>query len=168
MPYSELLDVVAICGFAVLLTVAALSDVTTLRVPNVLCVAICLLYPLYVLNAASAGDWFWSVALAIIVFAVASVLFSLEFMGGGDVKLLAATALWAGPDHMLAFLVGVAAAGGLLALILLSPKARVLVDLWSVPDRRDEKGPAIANPLPYGVAIAFGGFVVAARLLEIW
>lgn len=165
MPFADLIDVVAICGFSVLLTVAALTDMTTLRVPNVLCVAICLLYPLYVLNAAAAGDWFWSLALAIIVFAVASVLFSLEFMGGGDVKLLAATALWAGPDHMLVYLVGVTVAGGVLALVVLHHRIKAVGELWHASDGKEGKD---ANSVPYGVAIAVGGFVVATRLLGIW
>ena len=34
LPITGILDVVAICGFAGLLAVAALTDVTTLRVPN--------------------------------------------------------------------------------------------------------------------------------------
>lgn len=168
MPFADVLDVVAICGFAVLLAVAALTDVTTLRVPNVLCAAIGLLYPLYVLNAASAGDWFWSLALAIIVFAVASVLFSFHMVGGGDVKLLAAIALWAGPDHMLEFLGSVAVAGGVLALILLSPLGRLLSAWWAPPNPSDDTEAVLASSMPYGVAIAFGGLVLAARLLGFW
>ena len=168
MPFADVLDVVAICGFAGLLAVAALTDMATLRIPSVLCVAICLLYPLYVLNAASAGDWFWSLALAIIVFSVASVLFSLEMVGGGDVKLLAATALWAGPDHMLEFLVGVAVAGGLLALLVLMHRRQRVAGLRTVTDPAQDSRAVMSSHLPYGVAIAIGGFIVASRLLGVW
>jgi prepilin peptidase CpaA len=168
MPFADVLDVVAVVGFAGLLAAAALTDLTTLRVPNVLCVAICLLYPLYVLNAASAGDWFWSLALAIIVFAVASVLFSFDMVGGGDVKLLAATALWAGPDHMWEFLAGVAFAVAGVGLIMLTPLRHWVSGRCSLSDRAEAGGPATAGHPPYGVAIAIGGLVVATRLLGVW
>ena len=93
------------------------------------------------------------------------MLFSFELVGGGDVKLLAATALWAGPDHMLVFLVGAAGAGGIVALVFLFRRIRVPGDLWSIPDRTDDPSAALATPMPYGIAIAFGGLIVAMRLL---
>jgi hypothetical protein len=35
-------------------------------------------------------------------------------------------------------------------------------------DPTDEGHTVMSSQLPYGVAIAAGGFVVAARLLEVW
>jgi prepilin peptidase CpaA len=65
-------------------------------------------------------------------------------LGGGDVKLLAASALWTGSAALLPFLTATALAGGLLAAVFL------------VFARRGGRRVA----LPYGVAIAAGGLLV--------
>ena len=66
---------------------------------------------------------------------------------------------------MLVFLVGAAGAGGIVALVFLFRRIRVPGDLWSIPDRTDDPSAALATPMPYGIAIAFGGLIVAMRLL---
>jgi prepilin peptidase CpaA len=66
-------------------------------------------------------------------------------MGGGDVKLLASTSVWAGPALVFPLLMVTALAGGLVAVGVLAARRR-------------------RSPLPYGVAIAAGGLVVAQRL----
>ena len=78
-------------------------------------------------------------------------------MGGGDAKLLAASALWLGYDHLMPFLVLVSLLGGVLALLILGyrrfvPMAAVVgtVPKWAA--RLHENGTGI----PYGIAIAGG------------
>ena len=66
-------------------------------------------------------------------------------MGGGDVKLAAALALWFSPGDTLQFLVLMSLAGGVLTLVV-----------WSCTALRKSEG---RPEVPYGVAIAFGGFV---------
>ena len=69
--------------------------------------------------------------------------FRLGILGGGDVKLLAAAALWLGAAALMPFLMATALAGGLLAVAFLA---------WALV-RRDRGRVA----LPYGIAIAAGG-----------
>jgi prepilin peptidase CpaA len=74
-------------------------------------------------------------------------------MGGGDVKLAAALALWFSPSSTLKCLVLMSLAGGVLTLVVM-----VLHRL-----KRREGRPEI----PYGVAIAFGGlFILTQRFLN--
>src|SRR5262245_49578439 len=106
---------------AILLVVAAAIDVRTFTISNGLNAAVALLAPLY---------W-WSIglplwpdaaiqgAVAAGVFLVLAVTFYLGMMGGGDVKLAAAIALWFSPFTTLKFLVIMSLAGGLLTLIVL-------------------------------------------------
>lgn len=86
---------------------------------------------------------------ALLVLAIGLVLFRLGLVGGGDVKLLAACALWF-PVGMGMVLFVTACAGGLFALGLLL-KARLKAKPVTV--------------MPYGVAIGVGGLVGLGNLL---
>ena len=139
----------ALSGAAIGLFVwAAISDIATRRIPNRL-VALLALVALARLGLElaegapalrAAGD----LALGLGVFAFGALLFRFGLFGGGDVKLLAAGALWMGAGSALPFLASTALAGGALALGLL---------LWIGLAGRGARRPT----LPYGVAIAAGG-----------
>ena len=123
----------------------------TFTISNRLNLAVALLAPLY---------W-WSVALPVWpgvavqialaggVFLLLALAFSAGLMGGGDVKLAAALALWFPPVSTLRFLIIMSIAGGLLTLAF-------LVVHWL---RKKEGRPEI----PYGVAIAIGGLAILAQ-----
>lgn len=81
--------------------------------------------------------------LALAVFVLFAGLFALGMMGGGDVKMLAALALWLPLDALLRTLIIMALAGGVLTLVLLVRHKL----------KKHEGQPEI----PYGVAIAFAG-----------
>ena len=140
---------------AVMLLVAAIIDMRTFTISNRLNLAVALLAPLY---------W-WSIGLpvwpdaaiqlgvAAAVFAVLAGAFYAGMMGGGDVKLAAALALWFSPASTFKFLVLMSIAGGVLTLMLI-----VLHRLAKKPGRPE---------IPYGVAIAFGGlWILAQRFLN--
>ena len=95
--------------------------------------------------------------IGLVCLAVCFGMFAAGWMGGGDAKLLAASALWIGPEGILAFGVLVAFFGGALALALLSARS-VLVPVtgFAATDRLLTKGTGV----PYGIAIAGAGFVV--------
>jgi prepilin peptidase CpaA len=88
------------------------------------------------------------------VFLVGVGLFSAGAFGGGDVKLLAVTTLWAGPTMVLPFLIVTALAGGLLSLTVLM-RAQLAGRSLHV---------AAKPNVPYGVAIAIGGIYVATGI----
>ena len=136
---------------ALLLGIAACTDIRSRTIPNALNAAVALLGPV----------WWWAnglapwpdvaiqLALFAAVLAVFTGLFAIGAMGGGDVKLLAALALWLPFDPLMDMLVLMAIGGGVLTLGML-----VLHRL-----RRAEGRPEI----PYGVAIAFATLWVCSQ-----
>ena len=136
---------------AIILVVAAIIDVRTFTISNRLNLTVACLAPLYWLSIALAP---WpgiaiQLAAGVTVFAVLAGAFYAGMMGGGDVKLAAALALWFPPLVTVKFLVWMSIAGGVLTLGLLVAH-RV---------RRRQGRPKI----PYGVAIAFGGLAILAQ-----
>ncbi|MEO5773388.1 MAG: prepilin peptidase [Sphingomicrobium sp.] len=135
----------------ILLVVAAIIDVRTFTIPNRLNLAVALLAPVYWV---SIGMHWWpdaavQVGVALAVFAVLALAFYFGMMGGGDVKLAAAIALWFAPAGTVRFLVLMSIAGGVLTVALLA--------LHKV--RKKEGRPEI----PYGVAIAFGALMILTQ-----
>ena len=136
---------------ALLLIVAAVIDMRTFTISNWLNAAVALLAPLYWL---SVGLDPWpgmaiQLGVAAAVFALFAITFFIGMMGGGDVKLAAALALWFAPADTLKFLVIMSLAGGVLTLVVLA---------W----HRFQKRPGRPE-IPYGVAIAFGGLAILAQ-----
>lgn len=136
---------------ALLLVVIAVIDVRTFTISNRLNLAIALLAPVYWL---AAGLPLWpgaaiQVAVAAGVFLLLAIPFYMGMMGGGDVKLAAALALWFPPVATLRFLVIMAIAGGVLTLAVL-----VVHRLRGRPGSPE---------VPYGVAIAFGALVILTQ-----
>jgi prepilin peptidase CpaA len=145
--FTELL----LIGLAALLVVAAVIDMRTFTISNRLNLAVALLAPIYWLSIALAP---WpgmaiQVGTAIGVFAIFAAAFYVGMMGGGDVKLAAALALWFPPALTLQFIVWMSLAGGILTLVVV---------LWHRMKRREGR-----PQIPYGVAIAFGGLVILAQ-----
>ena len=89
-------------------------------------------------------------AAAATVFVLLAGAFYAGMMGGGDVKLAAALALWFSPASTIKFLVLMSLAGGVLTL----------GRCWSGTALRRREG---RPEIPYGVAIAFGGLAILAQ-----
>lgn len=152
-------------GFIGLLAWVIVCDFTTLRIPNRLPLAIALLFAVHVAADPGGVDWLGGLLTALAVFVVAIVLFHFRVMGGGDVKLMAAVALWAGPGEILGFLLVTSLVGGLLAVIAVTPLRFVVAEaLESLGGGKTVKG-ALRGVVPYGIAIAAGGLAVAAAQL---
>jgi prepilin peptidase CpaA len=138
-------------ALATILVVAAVIDVRTFTISNRLNLAVALLAPLYWLSVALSP---WpgiavQVAAAATVFVLLAGAFYAGMMGGGDVKLAAALALWFSPFTTVRFLVLTSLAGGVLTLVVLTLHRA----------RQREGRPEI----PYGVAIAFGGLAILTQ-----
>lgn len=135
---------------AIALLVAAFTDLKSRRIANWLNGAIALAAPVFwwATGMALWPDVAMQLGLAVATFLALSILFALKAMGGGDVKLLTALALWIAPAHFLQLLVMMALAGGVLTLAFGG---------WHVIRRQKDK---IA--IPYGVAIAAAGLWVIA------
>lgn len=142
---------ILLAGLAALLILAAVIDVRTFTISNRLNLTVALLAPLYWLSI-SLSPWpgvAIQLGAATTVFVLLAGAFYAGMMGGGDVKLAAALALWFSPVSIIKFLVLMSLAGGVLTL--------VVVALHRAKQR--EGRPEI----PYGVAIAFGGLAILAQ-----
>ena len=159
--------------FGLLLVWAAVSDLQSFTIPNRVSLAICLLYPAHVIASPVPVDWLFAGGLALLVFAVGALAFARGWFGGGDVKLLTAATLWAGPTLFSALIFVIGIAGGVLALVaiaqpLVTPLLAQLRISW-IPELPVSGGtpgqPSMRSNIPYGVAIAAGGLFVAVQLL---
>ncbi len=147
---------------ALALVIAAGSDVRRYMIPDTCSLVLLGSFAVYALSGATQGAWPLHLAVAILVFLVGIGVFAAGLAGGGDVKLFAAIALWAGPDLLAGLMVVMSLVGGLLAMAVLS-RSWLLRRFSPVnADRRAEVSIA-QQPIAYGVAIAVGGFFVLAR-----
>lgn len=138
-----------LCALAIGLLIAAFTDLRRRKIDNWLNAAIALGAPLYwVASGMTLYDIGIQLAVALGTFIVLAGLFAIRAMGGGDVKLLTALALWIQPMWFLELIFVMAVAGGIVTIIFGS---------WHVA-RRNKNRIAI----PYGLAIAFAGLWVLA------
>ena len=137
-----------LAALAIALVFAACTDMYRRRIDNWLNAGIALGAPPF--WYASGLDLWPGVAaqlgVAALCFAICAGLFALRQMGGGDVKLLTALALWIEPEWFLRLVLFMALAGGLLTVIL---------GMWHIMRRRKDR-----LGIPYGVAISGAGLWV--------
>ena len=132
-------------ALAIALTVAAFTDIRRRQIDNWLNAAVAAGAPLFWWVT---GLTLWpgvalQLALAVVTFFVLAGLFALKAMGGGDVKLLTALALWMPALLFLKLLVIMAVAGGILTMAM---------SMWHIARRQKDK-----LKIPYGIAIATAG-----------
>lgn len=150
----------------VLLIFAALRDIVSRTIPDSIALLIAFTGAFArILDGPSALAI--SVGTASLLFVVLLITFYRGFIGGGDVKLMAALCIGLSPFDSYRFVIATAVSGGVLAVaylvLSLSPRGPrktrrtpllrriVAVESWRIRKR---------GPLPYGVAIAAGGAFV--------
>jgi prepilin peptidase CpaA len=139
---------------------AAASDLLTMTISNRLSLALATAFFVVALAIGMPLSEIGRHVLAsAVVLAVTFVFFARGWMGGGDAKLAAATALWLGFAHLLDYLLLAALLGGLLTLALLAvrryPLPAALARKPWIMRLHDIKG-----GIPYGIALAAAGLAV--------
>lgn len=143
-------------ALAIALLFAAFTDIRSRQISNRLNAAIALAAPVFWW---SSGLSLWpdvaiQLGIAVVAFAFFAGLFALRMMGGGDVKLLTALALWIEPNAFLQLLIIMALAGGALTVVM---------GAYHFVNQQKER-----LAIPYGVAIAFGAlWVLFPKLLAV-
>jgi len=160
MTISALAGTAAMLVFIFAMVYAGFTDLTTRKIRN--CVVLVLLIT-YVVSAPLAGlaayEIARSAAVALGVLLLGFALFALGWIGGGDTKLAAVTALWFGADHTAAYLIDTALLGSAFALAILLFRIVPLTDgvrsiSWIAS--LHSRGAA----MPYGVPMALAALVV--------
>ena len=136
---------------ACLLLAAAWTDWRSRTIPNGLNALIALLAPVWwwALGLSLWPDIAWQVGLALLAFAVFAGAFAAGLMGGGDVKMIGALALWLAPFALVRMLMIMALAGGVLTV--------AMVVAHKALGRRGQP------EIPYGLAIAAAGLLVVTN-----
>ena len=157
---SAFLANTALLSFAFFMLAAAWTDMARFTIPNWIPA---LMIVLWVAGAPLLGLGWADVGASLVTFAAVlafgMALWAPGWLGGGDVKLIAAGALWFGWPDALMFILFSAAAGGVLALVLVVLR-RLSPALPVSPDWIGRTALAQGAPAPYAVAIASGALIM--------
>ena len=163
MSASTIVNAVALV-FPAAMLYAGWRDVVSYEVPN--WVSICLVAA-FAAGAAFAGlamtTVAWHLAAGAAVLMVGWILFALGVLGGADVKMLAAAAVWTGWSALAEYLLVVALSGGVLALGLIVWRRVKLPARWAGREWLRRLHARDAG-LPYCAAIGCAGLWIFPRL----
>ncbi|MGF1561291.1 MAG: prepilin peptidase [Geminicoccaceae bacterium] len=150
------IDASSLCAIAAMMILLAVvrTDVLFRTIPNRFVLAIVALG--FVNLTYEAGlqpvQWSFHIGAATALLSAGFLLFTLNWIGAGDVKLLAALAFLTGPQDLAALLVFTSIAGGLMAIAIIAyDRISPWLAFLSTRERQD---------LPYGVAIAMAGWLL--------
>jgi prepilin peptidase CpaA len=155
-----MVDAIRLLVFPALMAFAASSDFVTMTISNKVTLALVAgFFVLALLTGMSLADLGSHAGAAALVLTVAFVFFARGWIGGGDAKLAAATALWLGFDQLMTYLIYASLLGGALTLALiyarLMPLPRFLQGRgWA------ERLHARDGGIPYGIALAAAALLV--------
>jgi prepilin peptidase CpaA len=154
------IDLVRLILFPALMAFAAASDLITMTISNRISIVLAVGF---LVLAVAGGMPLLTIAshagAAALVLVVAFGFFARGWIGGGDAKLAAATALWLGFDHLLNYLLYASLLGGALTLLLIQFRLVPLPGLlagqaWVQQLHRKDGG------IPYGIALAAAALMV--------
>lgn len=155
-----MLDFVVLIACPSLFAIGAMSDLVSYRIPNWISLAIVAAFAVAVVVAgmpvAAVG---WHLLVGIAALAAGFGLFAFNLIGGGDAKLFAAGALWAGPDYIMKYCLAFALAGGAFALAVILLR-RVPLPAMAARISFLNKLLQPKAGLPYGVALAIGALII--------
>ncbi len=147
-------------GFPFLMAYAAASDLLTMRISNRVTG---LVVAGFAVNVIASGmtwsDLLLHLAAGALTLVATFVMFARGWMGGGDAKLAAGTALWLGIDHVLEYVVVASILGGVLTLAILYARAyplpKPVLRFPFVLHLHD-----VNTGIPYGIALASAALIV--------
>ena len=160
--HSENLQVIIKTVYAATLCYGCISDIKSLKIPNAVSVILLALFLLNYLLFGAADGLTKHIIVASSALLVGFGVFAAGLMGAGDIKLISALMLWAGPQSGFVFLIVMTFAGGLLASLLLITRTSMVV--WPsaqnyIPSRRLRTW-AQRGIFPYGIAICTAGLLL--------
>jgi len=155
-----MLEAVIFVVFPFCMAFAAISDTLSMTIANrisaILVLTFVVVAPLSGMGWAAFG---WHFAAAGLVLAATFCLFAMGGMGGGDAKLLAATALWMGMGPALfEYLVYTSLAGGALTLLILAYRGSPFAALTG-HNMFLRHFASNSSGVPYGIALGIGGMI---------
>ena len=153
-------DAVRLLVFPALMAFAASSDLFTMTISNRVTLALVGgFFAMALVSGMTPSDVLAHAGAAATVLAVTFLFFARGWIGGGDAKLAAATALWFGFDHLVVYLLYASVFGGALTLAMirfrLMPLPQIFADQeWVKRLHRPDGG------VPYGIALAAAALLI--------
>jgi len=153
-------DLARLILFPALMAFAASSDLLTMTISNgVSLLLVAGFFSVAGMSGMVSLEIGYHLAAGCVVLLVAFGFFARGWIGGGDAKLAASTALWLGFDHLLEYLLCASLFGGALTLLVLQFRSlplpgRLVSQHWL--ERLHQKNGGV----PYGIALAAAALVV--------
>lgn len=147
--------------FPAMMAFAAASDLFTMTISNR--VSLVLVTGFFAMALFTGMAWpviGMHVAAGFLVLSVGFVCFALGWMGGGDAKLAASTALWLGWGQLLEYAVFASIFGGVLTLGLLALRGFPLHPPFLLREGWYARITDARTGIPYGIALAAAGLVL--------
>ena len=141
----------------------AYGDIRTRRIPNEFIVGLLALAAFRMALIGNPSSALYTLVASAALFVGTFLLFWRGLLGGGDVKLIGATALLVGYHELFEFLVVMSVSGALIALAIVARDRLGLRRVATTPASEgagpeDQETPARLT-VPYGVAIAAAGMI---------
>ena len=153
-------DAARLMLFPALMAFAASSDLLTMTISNrVSLILVAGFFALALASGMPIAVMLSHVGAGGAVLVAAFGCFVCGWIGGGDAKLAAATALWFGFDHLLVYLLYASLFGGLLTLVLLQARAFPL-PRWLAEQEWAQRLHRTDSGVPYGIALAAAALAV--------
>jgi prepilin peptidase CpaA len=152
----DLVTILMLSVFPALVIVGALSDITTMTIPNWISLALIgLFFPAALAAHLSFAEVAVNVGVGVAALVIGMVMFALRWVGGGDAKMMAAASLWLGLTGLPSYILWVAISGGIFAVLLMQAR------MWgqAYAHRAPPWVGKLLQPkgdIPYGVALCAG------------
>jgi prepilin peptidase CpaA len=155
-----MVDAVRLLLFPALMAFAASSDLFTMTISNRISLALIVsFFALALVTGMGGHEILLHAGAGTAVLAITFCFFSFGWIGGGDAKLAAATALWFGFHHLFDYVVYASLFGGALTLLIIKfrvlPLPRFLAQHAWVQRLHESNG-----GVPYGIALALAALIV--------
>jgi prepilin peptidase CpaA len=153
-------DAIRLLLFPALMAFAASSDLLTMTISNRVSLILAgSFFAVAIWSGMSLNDIGMHVGAGLAVLVVTFTFFARGWIGGGDAKLAAATALWLGFDQLLNYMIFASLFGGILTLVImrfrLMPLPGALANQeWAKRLHRMDEG------VPYGIALALAALMI--------
>jgi prepilin peptidase CpaA len=155
-----IIDLLRLTLFPALMAFAASSDLITMTISNrVSIILVGGFFAIALMSGMGPAEVLSHASAAAVVLVITFGFFTRGWIGGGDAKLAAATAMWFGFDYLLSYLLYASMLGGALTFLLLAfrlvPLPKLLAgQFWAQRLHRQD------GEVPYGIALAGAALMV--------
>ena len=153
-------DAIKLMLFPALMAFAASSDLLTMTISNRVSLLLAGgFFALAVFSGMGTTEILRHLGAGAVVLVIAFGFFARGWIGGGDAKLAAATALWLGFDHLLPYFIYASVFGGALTILLLQFRLAPL-PIWLASEDWVQRLHGKEGGVPYGIALAAAALAI--------